>query len=183
MPVAVSRAGAASSPLANDGVQREGRTNSVCERLIAMNALTQWNPFQQMESVQNRLSSFSGWTPVRNGHYSPPEAEWAPPIDVIETADEYLIRADLPGVSKSNLSVTLEDGELILKATRQAEPLAEGAKYVFNERAYGTFRRTFSMPSWAEASSIHADFKHGVLTVKVQKTEQAKARNIAIRGE
>jgi HSP20 family protein len=148
-----------------------------------MNAMTQWNPFQQMEALQNRLSSFSGWTPVRNGHYSPPEAEWAPPIDVIETADEYLIRADLPGVSKSDLSVTLEDGELILKATRRAEPLAEGAQYVFNERAYGTFTRTFGMPSWAEASSINADFKHGVLTVKVQKTEKAKARTIAVRGE
>lgn len=148
-----------------------------------MNALTQWNPFQQMESLPNRLSSFPGWTPVRNGHYSPPEAEWAPPIDVIETGDAYLIRADLPGVSRSDLSVTLEDGELTLKATRPAEPLAEGAHYVFNERAYGTFTRTFVMPSWVDASCIHADFKHGVLTVKVQKSDQAKARTIAIRGE
>lgn len=136
-----------------------------------------------MEAL-SRLSSFSDGLPFRNGHTAPANREWAPLIEVIETNDAYLIRADLPGVDKSDdISVRLEGGELILMGTRQAEPLAEGAQYKFTERPYGTFTRRFVLPSWADASHIHADYKHGVLTVKVEKGEQAKAREIAIQGE
>jgi HSP20 family protein len=136
-----------------------------------------------MEELQNRLSSFSEWSPVRNGQHTPPQQQWAPLIDVIETADEYVIRADLPGVHKKDLGVMLEDGELTIKGLREPEPLAEGAGYVFNERPYGMFTRTFVLPSWAEASGIEAEFKHGVLTVKVRKAEQARARAITIHGD
>ena len=151
--------------------------------MITMTALTQWNPFGEMDALQNRLSSFADWSPVRNGHSTPANEEWSPLIDVIETGDEYHIRADLPGVGKDALSITLEGGELTLKGVRQAEPLAEGAHYVLAERPYGTFTRTFVMPAWADASCIQAELKGGVLTVKVQKAEQAKARTIAIQGE
>ena len=148
-----------------------------------MTALTQWNPFAEMDVLQNRLSSFADWSPVRNGHSIPANEQWAPLIDVIETGDEYLIRADLPGVRKTDLSVTFEGGELTLMGTRQAEPLAESGKYVFNERPYGPFIRTFVLPSWADASHIQAECSHGVLTVKVRKAEKARARTIAIQGE
>lgn len=133
--------------------------------------------------MRNRLSSFSDWPLIRNGHATPADRQWAPPVDVIETGDEYLIRADLPGVGKNDLSVTLEGGELIVQGSRSVEPLPEGAQYTFNERPYGTFTRRFVLPDWADVSHIQAEFKHGVLTVKVQKAEQAKARAIAIRGE
>jgi HSP20 family protein len=148
-----------------------------------MTALTPWNPFQEMEALQNRLSSFSEWSPVRNGQQAPAEEEWAPLVDVIETADEYVIRADLPGVQKSDLTVTLEDGELTLRGMRPAGGLAEGGRYVFNERPHGTFTRTFVLPSWAGASDIEADFRNGVLTVKVRKAEQVRARAIPIHGD
>jgi HSP20 family protein len=136
-----------------------------------------------MEAMQNRLSSFSDWPLVRNGNSTPADHAWAPPVDVIETADEYLIRADLPGVEKRAVSVTFEGGELTIKGTRTAEALAEGAQYTLSERPNGTFARTFILPDWADGSGIQAEFKHGVLTVKVQKAEQAKARTIAIQGE
>lgn len=148
-----------------------------------MTALTQWNPFPQVGGLQDRLSSFSDCLPLRNGHQSPTHNEWAPLVDVIETSDEYLIRADLPGASKSDINVTLEGRELTIKAMRETEPLAKDAQYVCNERPYGTFLRTFVLPAWAEASSIRAVAKHGVLSVKVQKTEQAKPRAIAIQGD
>lgn len=147
-----------------------------------MTALTRWNPFAEMEAMQDRLSSFLS-APVRNGGPTPTDGEWAPLVDVIETGEEYLIRADLPGVNKNDLSVKLEDGELIIEGTRSVEPLPEGAKYTFNERPYGTFTRTFVLPDWADASHIQAEFKQGVLTVKVQKAECAKSRTIAIQGD
>ena len=149
-----------------------------------MTALTRWNPFEEMEAVQNRLSSFLDWTPVRNGNHAPTVNEWAPLSDVIETGDEYLIRADLPGVNKNELSVTLEHGELVIKGTRPAEQqLAEGAEYLFSERPFGVFTRTFKMPSSADASRIQAEFKDGVLTVRVAKDEKAKPRAITIKAE
>lgn len=148
-----------------------------------MTALTHWNPFQEMETMQNQLSSLSDWPLIRNGRATPADRQWAPPVDVIETGDEYLIRADLPGVDRNDLRVTLEAGELTIQGSRSVEPLPEGAQYTFNERPYGTFTRTFVLPDWADASRIQAEFKQGVLTVRVQKAEQAKARIIAVQGE
>src|SRR5688572_3552302 len=136
-----------------------------------MTALTRWNPFAEMEAMQNRLSSLFDWAPVRNGNQTP-EQEWSPLVDVIETANEYVIRADLPGVSKNDLNVTLENGQLIVKGQRPTEALAEGTQYLVNERAYGAFTRTFILPDHAEASHIEAEFKQGVLTVKVPKAEK-----------
>ena len=134
-----------------------------------------------MEAMQDRLSSLFDWAPVRNGNQTP--NEWSPLADAIETANEYVIRADLPGVSKSDLNVTLENGQLVIKGTRPDEALTEGAHYLFNERAYGAFTRTFILPDHAEASKIEAEFKNGVLTVKVPKAEKAKARAITIHGD
>ena len=148
-----------------------------------MTALTQWNPFGEMDALQNRLSSFADWSPVRNGHSTPANEEWSPLIDVIETGDEYHIRADLPGVGKDALSITLEGRELTLKGTRGAEPLAEGAHYVLAERPCGTFTRTFVLPAWADASCIQAELKGGVLTVTVRKADQARAGTIIVQGE
>lgn len=151
--------------------------------MIAMTALTRWNPFEEMEAMQNRFSSFFDRIPVRNGHYASRTIDWAPPIDVIENRDEYLIRVDLPGVSKKDVHVTLDRGELAVSATRSAESLPEGAEYLHSERAYGTFKRTFGLPSNADASHIEAEFKDGVLTVRVAKDEKAKPRMIAVHGD
>ena len=128
--------------------------------------------------MQSRLSSFFDWAPVRNGNHS--ADEWSPLIDVIETANEYLIRADLPGVSKNDLSVTLENGQLLVKGSRPTEALAEGSQYLLQERVYGAFTRAFVLPKTADASQIDAEFKYGVLTVKVPKIPAAKPRTIAI---
>jgi len=141
-----------------------------------MAAVTQWNPFQEREGTQTGSSSSQGYP---DGDLN----EWEPPVDVIETGDEFVIRSDLPGVDKSDLSVTLEGGELTLKGSRTEQALPENAQYLVNERAYGTFTRTLVVPSWADASCIQAEFKHGVLLVTVRKPAQAKARTIAIQGE
>ncbi|NBR84219.1 MAG: Hsp20/alpha crystallin family protein [Verrucomicrobia bacterium] len=146
-----------------------------------MTSVTQWNPFREMQELQNRLSSLSDWRPTRNGNHA--EIQWAPLVDVIETTDEFVIRADLPGMHKNDVSVTLEDGKLVITGKRLAEALPEGAEYVFNERPCGTFTRSFVMPGWADPSGINAEFKHGLLEVRVKKAEKVKAKLIAIKGD
>jgi len=146
-----------------------------------MTALTRWNPFAEMDAMQNRLFSSFGLTPVR-GAQSPSESQWAPFVDVIETGDEYIIRADLPGVTKDDLSVTLENGQLLIRGKRPAEALREGAHYLHNEVPYGAFSRWVALPSDADAGRIDASFNSGVLTVRVAKDEKAKPRLITING-
>jgi HSP20 family protein len=134
-----------------------------------------------MEAMQNRLSSFLDFEPVRSN--ASEETEWAPLVDVIESADEYLIRAEIPGVNKSDLSVTLEDGYLFIKGKRNAEPLAEGSRYLNTETAYGPFSRTIELPSSADAAKIEASYKDGILSVRVAKDEKAKPRQITVTSE
>lgn len=149
-----------------------------------MTALTRWNPFEEMEAMQNRLSSFFNWHPVRGNEYeSSAETEWSPLVDVIETADEYLIRADLPGVSKSDVSVTLENDELVVQGSRPHASDPEGARYLNTELAYGRFSRVIQLPAGADSDRIRATFKDGVLTVRLPKQEQAKPRQIKISNE
>jgi HSP20 family protein len=148
-----------------------------------MTALTRWNPFEEMDAMQNRLSSFFDWDTVRNGTQRSEKSEWAPLVDVIETGDEYMIRADLPGVSKDGLSVTLENGELLIKGNRPNPSLADGAQYLISEAAYGPFARTIELPTDADAGKINAAFKDGVLTVHVAKHEAAKPRAIEVKTD
>jgi HSP20 family protein len=145
-----------------------------------MTALTRWNPFEEMDAMQNRLSSFFDMEPARNGHPSSDQDEWAPLVDAIETSDEYMIRADLPGVTKDSLSVTFEKGDLLIKGNRPQESPGEGAQYLISELAHGPFTRIIELPSDADAGKINAAFKDGVLTVHVAKHEAAKPRAIEI---
>ena len=148
-----------------------------------MTVLTRWNPFEEMGVLQNRLSSFFDWAPVHKGNDAPFENTWAPLIDVLETGDEYLVRADLPGVSRNDLRVTLDRGELVIKGTRPLEQFAEGTRYLMSERPSGSFTRTFALPSNADASHIQAEFKDGVLKVRVAKAVKSKPRAITVKAE
>ena len=132
--------------------------------------------------VQNRLSSFFDWAPVHKGS-APLENTWAPLIDVLETGDEYLVRADLPGVSRRDLTVTLDRGELVIKGTRRLERFADGTRYLMSERPSGAFTRTVELPSNANASYIRAEFKDGVLKVRVAKDVKSKPRAVTVKAE
>ena len=148
-----------------------------------MTALTRWDPFAEVDAMQNRLSSFFDLEPVRSSDSSANENQWSPLVDVIENGDEFLITAELPGVSKENISVTLEDGYLHLKGKRDNSPLGDQAHYLHAERLYGPFSRAIEMPSSADATRVQASFKDGILTVHVPKDEKAKPREIAVTAE
>jgi len=145
-----------------------------------MTALTRWNPFEQMEAMQDRLFSTFDLSPDRSGTESSTEMEWAPLCDVIETANGFIIRADMPGVNKQDLSVTLENGDLLINAKRAAEQFPEGAEYLDSEVPYGVFSRAIALPASADPAQINASYNNGVLTVHVAKHENAKPRVITV---
>src|SRR5882724_9647825 len=149
-----------------------------------MNALTRWDPFKEMNELQNRLSPFFGRAPVRwqNGEQeNMTVVEWAPLVDIAEDDKEYLIKAELPEVKKDEVKVTVENGVLTITGERKFEKEEKGKKYHRVERAFGSFVRSFTLPDDADANKVNAEFKDGVLKVHVAKSEAAKPKQIEVK--
>lgn len=147
-----------------------------------MNALTKWNPFRELEEMQNRLSSFFGRTPLRGlGEESMTVSEWTPLVDITEDDKEYLIKAELPEVKKEDVKVTVEDGVLTITGERKFEKEEKGKKYHRIERAYGSFMRSFTLPEAAAGDKVSAEFKDGVLKVHLPKSPEAKPKSIDVK--
>jgi HSP20 family protein len=149
-----------------------------------MNALTRWNQLRQLEALQHGLGSLFSRSPVQwpEGQEEPlAVAEWAPLVDISEDDHEYLIKAELPEVKKEDVKVTAEEGTLTIMGERKFEKEEKGKKYHRVERAYGSFVRNFSLPDDASPAKVSAEFKDGVLTVHLPKTEKVKPQQIDVK--
>ncbi|MEK6525900.1 MAG: Hsp20/alpha crystallin family protein [Nitrospirota bacterium] len=149
-----------------------------------MNAITRWDPFRELEEMQNRLSTLVGRAPVRkNGEKKEAMtvAEWAPLVDITEDDKEYLIKAELPEVKKEDVKLTAHDDVLTITGERKYEKEEKGKKYHRVERAYGSFERSFTLPEDADEGKIAAEFKDGVLKVHLPKSEKAKPKSIEVK--
>ena len=148
-----------------------------------MNTITRWDPFTEMEEMHNRLSSLLGRTPARLGdgrQESITVAEWAPLVDIIEDDKQYIMKTELPEVRKEDVKVTVENGLLTIVGERKLEK-EESKKYHRVERAYGRFVRTFIVPDGADAEKVSAEFKDGVLYVRLPKSEKATPKQIEVK--
>jgi HSP20 family protein len=148
-----------------------------------MNALTRWDPFRELEDMQQRLSSFLGRRPQRGdtgGKESITVAEWAPLVDITEDDKEYLIKAELPEIKRDEIKVTVENGVLVISGERKLEKEEKGKKYHRIERAYGSFARSFGLPDDANPEKVNAEFKDGLLTVHVAKSEASRPKQIEV---
>ena len=147
-----------------------------------MNALAKWNPFRELEEIQNRLGSLFPRTAVRGlGQEAMTVSEWTPLVDITEDEKEYLIKAELPEVNKEDVKVTVENGTLTVTGERKFEKEEKGKKYHRIERAYGSFVRSFTLPESAAGDKVSADFKDGVLKVHLPKSAEAKPKSIDVK--
>ena len=103
---------------------------------------------------------------------------WQPDVDLVEEADAFVLRAEVPGIRAEDLHVTIENGVLSLRGEKRDEPAGQGQQRLA-ERGFGRFERTFTLPGKPDA--ITADLKDGVLTIRVQKAVPAKASKVEIR--
>lgn len=148
-----------------------------------MNAMTHWNPFREMQDLQNRvLHALQGKAGVaaESANESITVSEWTPVVDISEDANEYLIKAELPEVKREDVKVTVENGMLTLSGERRLEKEDGGRKYHRVERAYGRFVRAFNLPEDTDADKVRAEFKEGLLQVHLTKKEAAKPRQIEV---
>ena len=141
------------------------------------NPLIRWEPLE-LEDVQNRLSRLFGRRP--NGRDEITLADWTPLADITEDDKEYVIKTELPDVKKEDVKVTVENGVLTISGERKFEKEEKKKKYHRVERAYGSFMRSFTLPDQADASKVKAEFKNGMLTVHLPKSEKAKPKQIEV---
>ncbi len=143
-------------------------------------AMVKWTPSTDLSRLQrsmNRLfDSFFG----EEGSGETSSLTWAPTVDVAETDGEIKLVADIPGMEQKDINVSVKDNTLILKGERKEEKKDEKANYYRNERTYGSFSRSFSLPSMVDVDKVKADYENGVLTITMPKVEEAKPKEIAI---
>ena len=147
------------------------------------NALTRWNPLRELEDFQHRILSAFNPTAARhgNGQDSLTLPEWMPMVDIAEDDKEYLITAELPEVKKEDVKVTMENGMLTITGERKFEKEEKNKKWHRVERSYGSFARSFALPGDGDAAKVNAEFKDGMLKVRVAKSETARPKQIEVK--
>ncbi len=110
----------------------------------------------------------------------PASRPWSPAVDIYETENELVLKADLPDVDPKNVGIQLENGTLTLKGERKFEDQKNGRGFHRIERSYGSFVRAFSLPDTVDGEKVKADYKNGVLTVTLPKKEVAKPKTINV---
>ena len=142
-----------------------------------MNTLSIWNPIHEMDELfHNRLASVLGGEGLQS-------AAWSPVVDIEESAEAYTIRAELPGLSKEKVKVTVENGALTLSGERDLERRVETKTFHRVERSHGTFTRSFTLPDDVDPASVAANFKDGLLEIQIAKREEALPKSIEVRVE
>ncbi len=144
-------------------------------------AVIRWDPFRDLNSLQDRMNRLFEETNRGSRVDDPSSASaWSPAVDIHETDAEIVVQAELPGMDRKDIELNLENNVLILRGNRQFEKEAKDENYHRIERAYGVFSRSFSIPAVVDAAKIRADYKNGVLTIALPKTQQAKPKQIKI---
>ena len=104
-----------------------------------------------------------------------------PSVDIIEEEDKVTLKADMPGLDKNDIKVVVNDGLLTIEGNRNETREERGKGFTRTERFMGTFSRSFNLPVWADGSKVAADYKNGVLTVVIPKSEQARPKEIEVK--
>jgi len=146
-------------------------------------ALIRWEPARELPTIQqeiNRLfgSFFDG--PVSATTNGGLARRWIPPVDLVEQDDEFVLRADLPGVGQDDVKVELDENVLTVSGERHSEQKERKEGYYRFERASGSFSRSLTLPEGVDPEAIKANFDNGVLEVRIPKPQQRKPQRVAI---
>jgi HSP20 family protein len=147
-------------------------------------AITRWRPFKDLISIQNEMNrlfdDFFG-RPFTRLEWT--EEAWSPSVDVSETKDNVIVNAEIPGMNKEDVKVSVQDNVLILSGERKQEKEEKNANYHRIERSYGSFSRSFTLPTSVQADKVKATYKDGILKITLPKTEEVKPKEILISVE
>ena len=144
-------------------------------------AIVRWEPYRDLVSAQRDFDRLfrEAFSPM-HGETEVSTRSWAPPVDIYETEDAIVLKAELPGIDPKDVEVRVEDNNLYLKGERKYEKEVNEQNYHRVERSYGTFARSFSLPNSISADKVKAEFRDGMLTLTMPKREEAKPKTIKI---
>jgi HSP20 family protein len=144
-----------------------------------MNTITRWDQSQgfTLRDQVNRLFE-DNFSRDRSGRAD--LASWAPPVDIYETENELVVKADLPDLQEKDIDVRVENNTLTIRGERKFERDVNEDNYLRVERAYGSFTRSFSLPNTVSSENIRAEYRNGVLTLHMAKREESKRKQIKI---
>jgi len=151
-------------------------------------ALIRWEPVRELNTIQNEMNrlfnTFFEMPSPASGSGSGGEGgslrRWIPAMDLVETKDDFVLRADLPGISEKDVNIELEDNVLTISGERKAEHEEHKEGYYRVERSSGAFSRSLTLPEGVDPAAVRAQFDRGVLEVRIPKPEARKPRKVAI---
>jgi len=146
-------------------------------------ALIRWEPVAELSTIQNEMNRLFNTffdQPTPAGRSAGGARRWIPPMDLVETPDHYVLRADLPGLSDEDVNVQLEDNVLTISGERKTEHESQQEGYYRLERAFGGFSRALTLPDGVDPDGVQGHFDRGVLEIRIPKPEQKKPRHVQI---
>lgn len=144
-----------------------------------MTTIARFEPFRGFATLQDQVNRIFNETVRTHGDESA-LTTWAPAVDIYETPNELVVKADLPDVDEKDIDVRVENNLLTIRGERKFEKSVSAENYLRVERTYGAFSRSFSLPNTVNPESIRAEYKNGVLTVNLPKREESKPRQVKV---
>ena len=143
-------------------------------------AIIKVDPLREFAVMQDRLNRLFGNAYLRDEDTGF-RGSWVPPVDIFETdTHDLVLRAELAGMSREDIEVTVENGTIVIAGEKKFDPAVKEEHYRRVERAYGTFHRSFTLPNTVDAAKVAAEYKNGVLTITLPFKEEAKPRTINV---
>ena len=145
-----------------------------------MNTIVRYAPFNGLSTLHVQVNRLFNETLFRGQGEESALTTWAPAVDIYETPNELVVKAELPDVDEKAIDVRVENNLLTIRGERKFEKNISEDNYLRVERTYGSFSRSFSLPTTVNAEAIHAEYKNGVLTVNLPKREESKPRQVKV---
>lgn len=141
-------------------------------------AVVRWDPTRELASMEvDRLNR------MFSNFFEPMNRTWSPAVDIIETDDQVVLKAELPDMKREDIAITFENSTLTIRGERKLDETVKRENYQRLERFYGQFSRSFTLPATIDASRITASYKDGVLTIRLPQREEAKPKQIEVAVE
>lgn len=144
---------------------------------MKLTRVSTWPTLGRLSDLRNEIDRFFESPLARTSEF----LGWTPAFDVYEEKDNYIVKAELPGMKKEDINVSIQDGELLISGERKSETKEDGAEVYRAERYFGKFQRAVSLPATVSAQEVKAEYKDGILTVTLPKSEEAKPKHIEIQ--
>lgn len=141
--------------------------------------LSVWDPFREMEALLDRYSRSARKTAAAGESKAIEAGDWTPVVDIVETANDFVVKTELPGVEKNDVQVNIDNGILTIRGEKKVE--TKDVKQHRVECAYGTFVRSFTLPQDVDVEKVEAAYTNGILSLTIPKLEKAKPKQIEVK--